>query len=335
MSKVQVTRSEAAGLIRKAQRLLFFLHVSPDGDSIGSSLAMVRALRKAGKDAIIVGVDPVPRVFRYLQGWDTYFVPWEQVEGQWDLSVFMDCGDLHRVGAALPVVSRAPVTLNVDHHKSNGLFGDYNYVEYDRAACGELAYLLLQELGLEVDREMAEHLYTTLSTDTGSFRFENVRPDTLRIAADLLERGAHPETVAQQVYDNNSWGHLKLLGMALAGMRTDADGKAAYVTVTRAMMAEAGAEPEDTEGIVDFPRTLSGVEVGAIFREAPEPGKVKVSLRSQRWLDVSAVAGEFGGGGHARAAGISMQGELGECVEKVLASLRRALAAGPADKGGK
>lgn len=325
MNRQQVDLAGAAGLIAEAGRILFFLHVSPDGDSIGSTLGMVRALRQGGKEAIIVGVDPVPRIYQFLAGWDTLFVPWQQVEGEWDLACFLDCGDLERAGAALPVVRKAKRLLNIDHHSTNAGYGEYNYLDFRAAAVGELAYRLLVKLNLPLDPETATCLYTSIVADTGGFRYDSTGPETHRIAAALIEAGAQPYEVASAIFENESIARLALLARVLGTLQVDLGGKVAWLQISREMLAQSGAQDEDAEGIVNYARSVTGVEVGLIFREAPE-GVVRVGLRSRRTVDVGLVARQFGGGGHARAAGCTVEGSMADAVQLVLAALRAVMA---------
>ncbi len=323
MSKERIDLAAAAQMIREADRILFFLHVSPDGDSIGSTLAMVHALRKAGKTAIGVGVDPVPRIYSFLPGWDTLFVPWQEVEGEWDLACFLDCGDLERVGAGMPVVKKAKRTLNVDHHITNAVYGEYNYLDFSAAAVGELAFLLLRELGLAIDPTIATCIYTSIVADTGGFKYDSTAPRTHRIAAELLEAGAKPYEVASAIFENESMARLALLSQVLATLHVDPSGKIASVHVTREMLERTGAGEEEVEGLVNYARSVTGVEVGLLFRETPE-GSIRVGLRSRRYVDVGAVAKQFGGGGHARASGCGLDTSMEEAKVRVLNAVRAA-----------
>lgn len=319
-----VDLATAASLLQGAESILFFLHVNPDGDSIGSTLGMIRALRTAGKKALGVGVDPVPRVFHFLHGWDEYFTPWDEVEGEWDLACFLDCGDLHRIGVAEPLVAKAKATLNVDHHVTNSVYGEHNYLDYSAAAVGELAYRLLRELNLPIDREVATCLYTSIVTDTGLFRYESVTPETHRIAAALLEAGARPYEVAKEIYENESVERILLAAQSLATLQVDPGGRIAWLRVTREMLRRTGALDEDSEGLVNYPRTVAGVEVGILFKEV-EGGGVRVGMRSRGIADVGAVAKSLGGGGHARAAGCTIAGTLAEAEALVIAAVKAVL----------
>ncbi|MGE5675183.1 MAG: DHH family phosphoesterase [Mycobacterium leprae] len=324
MSNKEIDLVGAARLIWESQSTLFFLHVSPDGDSIGGTLAMVRALQKAGKRAVAVGVDPVPRIFHFLPGWDTLFTPWQEVEGDWDLACFLDCGDLERIGDAMPLVARCKHNLNVDHHSTNTGYGEYNYLDFKAAAVGELAYRLLRQMDLPLDQEIATCLYTALVTDTGSFKYDSTAPSTHRIAAELIELGVKPYEVASAVFENEAPGRLALLGHALRTLQIDETGRIAWLHVTRAMLEEVGAGDEDVEGLVNYARSVTGVEVGLIFRETPE-GIVRVGLRSRRQVDVGRIAKQFGGGGHARAAGCGMDCPLHEAKERILSVVKAEL----------
>ena len=311
-------------MIRDAQRILFFMHVQPDGDSIGSTLGMIRALRQMGKEAVMVGVDPIPPMYHFLPGWDSYRVEWQEVSGEWDLSCFLDCGDLERVGDALPAVQRGRRTLNVDHHATNSAFAEFNYLDFSAAAVGELAYRILREIGAAIDPETALCLYTSLVTDTGGFRYDSTGPSTHRVAADLIELGARPYDVAQAIFETESLPRLALLARALQTLQLDGGGRVAWMVITQQMLKEAGAEDHDAEGVVNYARAVAGVEVGILFKETPD-GRVRVSLRSRKTADVGVVAKGFGGGGHARAAGCTLYTSLDEAVDQVVAAVKAVL----------
>ncbi|BDG59405.1 DHH family phosphoesterase [Caldinitratiruptor microaerophilus] len=315
---------EAARLILDARRVLFFLHVSPDGDTIGSSLAVCRAARALGKEAWCVGVDPVPRIYQFLPGWTELFRPWQELDGEWDLGVLLDCGDRSRVGPAEPLLGRCRRTLNVDHHATNGRYGDYNWLDFRAAAVGEMAYRLVVEMGAPVDPPTATCLYTAIVTDTGSFRYDSTTPATHEIAARLIEAGVLPYRVAEAVWESETPERLRLLSACLATLQLHAGGRVATLRVTRDMLAATGATDEDVDGMVNFARSIAGVEVGLLFRETGN-GKVRVNLRSRGGLDVSRVAERFGGGGHPRAAGCTVEGDIAAVEAQVVAAAAEAL----------
>lgn len=333
MSNVQVDVAGAAALIRAAPRILFFLHVSPDGDSIGSSLAVCRAVRALGHEGWCVGVDPVPRIYRFLPGWDQLFVPWAQVQGDWDLAVLLDCGDRARVGDAEPLLARCRATLNIDHHRTNTGYGDYNWLDPGAAAVGEMAYKLIRALGAPLDRETALCLYTSIVTDTGQFKYESVTPETHRIAAALIEAGVRPYDVAQHIYENESPARTRLTALCLATLQLHGGGRIATLRVTREMLAQSGATDDEVDGLVNHARAVSGVEVGILCRELAD-GRVRVNLRSRGEVDVGELAKAFGGGGHARAAGLTAEGDLAAVEAAVVAAAAARLGQGPAPGGG-
>lgn len=312
--------------LRDGRRFVLLLHVRPDGDSIGSSLALGRALQKLGKEAVLVCPDELPESLRFLPGSERFVRP-ETVEGPFDAAVFLDCGDLDRAGPAKPLAETATVRINIDHHLSNARFGDLNWIEADAAAVGEITYRLIRDLGVEMDREMAYALYASLVTDTGSFAYQNTTPTTHRIAAELLELGVRPQHVAREVWENRPEPALRLLGRALENLSIDAGGRLAWTRLSQADFARIGAGPAYAEGIVSYPRSLRGVEVAVSFIEM-EPDVWRVSLRSNEWVDVSRVAAQFGGGGHARAAGATLAGRYEDVAPRLLDACRAALREG-------
>lgn len=315
---------EILAAIRKGKRFLIAIHVRPDGDSIGSSIALRYALQSLGKEVVMLKVDELPAGLRFLPGSED-FVPPEQVEGEFDAVLFLDCGDLERVGDVDDVLSRAKLKINIDHHRSNSRFGDLNFIDESAAAVGEIVERLIRDLGVELNWPMAMGIYAAIVTDTGSFQFENTSAETHRIAARMLEAGVRPAAVARQVWENKPIAWLRLLQQALASLQLSDDARIAWITISQKTLAETGTMPVDTEGLVSYARMIDGVEAAALFLEET-PGSVKVSLRSNRWLDVSKVASRFQGGGHARAAGCTLHEPLDVAVDRVINTLSRALA---------
>lgn len=315
--------------LRQDRRFAILLHVRPDGDSIGSSLALGLGLRQKGKDVALVRADELPLNLAFLPGIDT-FTFWQDVTGEFDAAILLDCGDRDRVGPARAVLEQSKLVINIDHHLSNGRFGDLNYIEPQAAATGEVVFQILQDLGIGVDYGMAMALYASIVTDTGSFKYESTSPLTHRIAAALLEQGVRPAEVSRSIWEDRPPSSLKLLQAALETLEVSSDGQAAWLSLARADFERTGSHILESEGLVNYPRTIRGVEVAAMFLEetppaGEDPGEVKVSLRSNRWVDVSRVAAQFGGGGHARAAGCTVRGSLQEVRDRVIARALEAL----------
>jgi len=317
--------------VAAAQRLLLVLHVRPDGDSVGCSLAVARCLRSMGKQAVVVCPDPIPANLRFLDP-DQECVPPDQVSGRFDLALFLDCAGLDRIGAARSLLEGIPRIVNVDHHPSNSRYGDVNYIEPRAGACGQLALGLIDAIGGVLDARTATALYAALATDTGSFRYENTTVATLEMAARLREAGADAVLIGREVWESRSLASLRLVARALDHLGVDAGGELAWVSLTADDLTATACESADTEGLVDYPRSLRGVEVAALF-VAERPDEVRVSLRSHRRVDVSTLAGQFGGGGHSRAAGCTVEGDLPEVRARILAAARLALGASACPAG--
>ncbi len=310
-------------IIREKQSFLMLIHVNPDGDSIGSTIGLGLALERVGKKVTMVVVDPVPDVYRFLAGSDR-MVHYSEVSGHYDAVFFLDCGDLERTGPAAALAGLAGVKVNIDHHISNTVYGDLNYIDPRCAAVGEQVYQMLHVLGYPMDEDIATALYTSIVTDTGNFKYENTTVDTHLITSHLLTYDVRPEVVSQAIYDSKTLPGLRLLGLTLDSLEVDDTGRIAWAVVTREMLDKSGAKDEETEGLINYPRTLKGVEVALLFKETDD-GRLRVSFRSKKYVDVSRLAGHWGGGGHARAAGCTMSGSLSEAKAAVLTAAREAL----------
>lgn len=309
--------AEIAALLKKPCATLITTHIMPDGDSIGSLLGLGRALAKV-YPVTMYSADPVPRRYSFLDGGG------EIVTGETDLEPFervivLDCSDHLRIKPIWEAV-RGKTVVNIDHHATNELFGHYNYVDVKAAATGEIVALLLKEMELPVDFPVAQALYVAIASDSGSFKFESTTPRTHQVAAGLLEAGVLPGEISPLIFDERSREATVILAAALNSLAFSGDGRLAWMKVTEKDMAAAGAKDEDLEGVVNFAKNIEGVEVGLLFREKTDK-TVKVGFRSKT-VDVSKVAKALGGGGHARAAGCSLEMSLEEAVELVLETLR-------------
>jgi phosphoesterase RecJ-like protein len=295
----------AALLARR--RFVISSHSRPDGDSIGSQLALAFALRALGKDVTVVNLDPAAHQFMVFPGVRDIRIA-QTVEDDFDAAVIMECSDYARTGVS--GLDRY-FTINIDHHPGNTGYGQINWFDPAAAACAEMVFDVVQALGVGLSIEIATHIYIAILTDTGSFHFSNLSPRTFEICRQLLEAGIDPVRIARQVYDSASLGRLKLCGAIMTGMEVDASGRIAVLYVDRSMTKAAGATYDDTEGVINQPLTVKELQ-SVIFFKQTEGDEYRVSLRSKGEVDVGAVAKAFGGGGHKNAAGCTVQGNIDE-----------------------
>ncbi|HSQ60118.1 MAG TPA: bifunctional oligoribonuclease/PAP phosphatase NrnA [Acidobacteriota bacterium] len=305
-----------------------FAHVDPDGDAIGSALALAWALRDMGRGAVVINESPVPANLKFLPGAETIRTPdaFEGARGRtFDTVIVLDCSSLDRLGprAAALVAPNARVAC-VDHHVGNAGFGDPRLIVPEASATAELVHDILEACHAPITPEIAQCLYTGLASDTGAFRFQNTTPKALRLAARLVDHGAKPSEVAEQLYAQKSAGSLRILGLALASLEARADGQVSAMTISRSMFDRAEASPEDADGIVQYAKALLGARVGVLLQETA-PGQVRISFRSDGSVDVNEFASRFGGGGHRVAAGAKISGDLSSVRERVLEALEHAV----------
>ncbi|MDR3085623.1 MAG: DHH family phosphoesterase [Christensenellaceae bacterium] len=309
--------------LQGARRVALLAHVSPDGDAIGSCLGAMHALRGAGLEAHPFCADPLPPDFGFLEGFGA-FLPPSEASGSFDLAFALDVSSLDRLGPAQGLFDAAKARFCIDHHQSNDLDCD-KIVDEKAAATAEILLDLIKALDLPLTRPAAMALYTGLSTDTGNFSFESVREGTLQAAALCLKAGAEPEIITRALYRTRSLSHLKLLGLALNKLETHAGGQIALIALSEEDRLLASAGESDYEGIVNYASELKGVVAAALLSE--RPGGLRCSLRCQAPIDSAKIAAIFGGGGHARAAGMRLQGfsSLHEAKTAVLRALKGAL----------
>jgi phosphoesterase RecJ-like protein len=313
--------------IRGRQRFVLSSHARPDGDSIGSQLAMVYALRALGKEAIAVNADPAPPPLMQFPGVpDIRIAP--AVDGEFDAAIIMECSDLARTGVS--GLDRSFV-INIDHHPGNTGFGQLMWFDSSAAACGEMVFDLVKALGVPLSREIATHVYLAILTDTGSFHYSSISPRTFEICRETLDAGVDPVLVARNVYDSNSMGRLKLFGAVLSAMQIDGTGRIAIVYLDHEMAREAGGTYEDTEGLINLPLTVKEIEAVVFFKQT-EGEQYRVSLRSKGDIDVGGVAKSFGGGGHKNAAGCTVSGAIDALQKLFIAKIEDAIDGRPADR---
>jgi bifunctional oligoribonuclease and PAP phosphatase NrnA len=319
----QEAMAQVVAAVRAHERFVLSSHARPDGDAIGSQLAMAYALDALGKRATLVNRDPVPTPLKPFPGTDRIVVS-ERADGDFDASIIMECSTLERTGVA--GLDR-PVVINIDHHQGNTSYGTVNWFDPSAAACAEMVFDLIVALGVTLTPAIATHLYVGILTDTGSFHYSGITSRTFDICRVLVEAGADPPRVARAVFDSNTLGRLRLFGSVLSGIELSHDGRVAVMRVDQAMAASAGGTYEDTEGLINLPLTVKEIRASVFFKEI-EPGDYRVSLRSKGSIDVAAVAREFGGGGHKNAAGCSVRGDYPAARAVILEALTPAIAAG-------
>jgi phosphoesterase RecJ-like protein len=317
-------RDRIAAAIRERQRFVISSHARPDGDSIGSSMAMAYALRAMGKHADVVMADPAPPPLMQFPGVpDIRIAP--EAEGQYDAAIIMECGDIARTGVA--GLDRFFV-INIDHHPGNTGYGDLRWFDSSAAALGEMIFDLANVLsprpGAIMTPEVAAHIYLAILTDTGSFHYSNISPRTFDICRQCMEAGIEPPAIARAIFDSNNLGRLKLFGAVLSGMQLDASGRVAIVCVDQKLARDSGGTYEDTEGIVNLPLTVKEIEAVAFFKEAG-PDDWRVSMRSKGEVDVNAIAKQYGGGGHKNASGCSANGSFSQLKELFIEKLQQAI----------
>jgi phosphoesterase RecJ-like protein len=313
--------------VRARRRFVLSSHSRPDGDSIGSQLAMLYALREMGKEATAVNADPASPPLMAFPGVRDIRIA-ASVEGDFDAAIIMECGDLKRTGVS--GLERYPV-INIDHHPGNTGYGQINWFDASAAACAEMVYDVVRALGVPLTREIATHVYLAILTDTGSFHYSSISPRTFDICRECLEAGVDPVMVARNVYDSNNMGRLKLFGAVLGAMQIDQTGRIAIVYVDHEMARTAGGTYEDTEGLVNLPLTVKEIEAVVFFKQ--EKGdEYRVSLRSKGDVDINAIAKEYGGGGHKNASGCTISGPIEELQKTIVEKIENAIDGRPAGR---
>ena len=312
--------------LTESQAIFLSTHINPDGDAIGSLIALGLGLQQHGKHIYLYNASPIPAVYRFLPGVQLV----QQVlpeSSAWDTAVVLDCGTLDRIGAAVDFVRGLPQVINIDHHVTNTNFGQYRLVDSTACSSAEIVYRLLKKMAITIDAAIATSIYTGILTDTGSFRFANTNSAAYTICSEMVQAGVDPYTVAQHVYGTYSLGRIKLLNMALDSIEISANGKLSLMTLTQDMFQETDTNPEDVDGMINYAKRIEDVKVAALIMEN-ENGAVQkryhVSLRSDGTVDVAEIAASFGGGGHFSAAGFGVESSL-KALKKTINSIAEKL----------
>ncbi|TMA42492.1 MAG: bifunctional oligoribonuclease/PAP phosphatase NrnA [Deltaproteobacteria bacterium] len=312
----------AVDALRAARTVLITMHRGPDGDALGSALALASALRDLGREVTVYNPDDLPYNFRFLRG-AAEVAKSLPAGAAFDVTVAADAGAFDRLGPDVPRADRRGVLLNLDHHITTEPFGDVNYVDPHAASVGILAYKIIRALGGPFSKDTAECVYASILADTGCFRYSSTDPECLRIAAELVEAGVEPWEMTVRVYEQQPLARMRLLAEVLSTL--EVHGKLATITITNAMVAKTGSETDLTDGFINFARSVDGVEVAASFREPQDEGPWRVSFRSRGRVNVAAIAQKFGGGGHHNAAGCSIEGDEAKVRARIADEVEEAL----------
>ena len=315
---------EIINQIKKSQHLLLASHCDPDGDAISSLLAMGLALDKLDKKVTLYNASPIPAVYRFLPAVQR-IVRQTKKAATYDAALILDCGNLSRVGEVYTKVNQIPVIINIDHHVTNTGFGNIQLIDPAACSTAEIVYRLIKALNAPINKAIATSIYTCILTDTGSFRFSNTNQAAFAISQEMVQYGVKPYNVAQHVFGTYSLGRIKLLNLALDSIEISDNGKLSVMTLTNAMFEETGTQPEDVDGIINYARRIEDVKVAALIQEQKNGGtnsdklrNFHVSLRSDGSVDVAAIAGAFGGGGHSNAAGFQVEMSMAKLKSEII-----------------
>ncbi len=317
------TFEQIGEVLRARNSFILLSHVRPDGDAIGSQLALGFTLLAMGKTVWLVNEDGLPENLAFLSGSERIESP-PATPVDAEVAIALDTATKPRLGdAALHAASKAEIWLNIDHHVSNPKYGDVNLIDSTSPATGQILYDLITTLDLPMPAETRDAIYVAVSTDTGSFQYPSTTAKTYEMAADLIRRGVDVGAINSQIYDEQPYRRLELMRALLTTLERSPDGILAHWELRDQTRIDLALRPEDSEGLIDIIRAIRGVQLAVFFEELPD-GKIRVSMRSKdRRYDVCMLASQFGGGGHALAAGIRMAGPLETAKQQVLAAIRQ------------
>lgn len=311
---------EIIAAVNEGQSFLITSHIRLDGDALGSELAVYLMLRDLGKKAVVYNQDSTPEHYRFLPAaGDIVHEPGDME--QYDAAFVLDCSELTRVGDQSEKIGKIKNMINIDHHISNGGFCEIKLLDAQASSTGEMIFRLMREMNVSLTKDICTNLYAAILTDTGGFRYSNTRPDALRAAGTLIENGADPQWISENIYENDPPAKLKLMAKTLETLSFDLQTKMGSVVVTKKMLQDADASMEHTDGFVDIPRSLRGVEIAILYSEL-DGNSFKLSLRSKGKVNVEQLAKKFGGGGHANAAACRIDGDIESIKSKILAAIK-------------
>jgi phosphoesterase RecJ-like protein len=309
--------------LKRSKEVLLASHTNPDGDAIGSLIAMGLCLDAMNKNTTLYNESPIPAVYRFLPYVDRVVGNLEET-ACFDTAVVLDCGDLDRIGRVMDTVTRLPVVINIDHHSTNKGFGDFQRIDAEACATSEIIYHIIKDVGVTITKSIATAIYTGILTDTGSFRFSNTNRTAFAICEEMVSCGVNPYQIAQHVYGTYSLGRIKLLNLALDSIEISKNGKLSMMTLSQNMLDETGTQSQDADGLINYARGIEDVKVAALIQEHANGKRAErhqnqyhVSLRSDGTVDVGAIAVSFGGGGHFSAAGFNIESSLSDLKRRL------------------
>lgn len=317
-----MTINEVIGKILSNNNIAITFHTSPDGDSIGSSLALLQALRTLNKNCYILCNDELPETFSFLP-YSSEICLNKTIRSHTDCVIVLDCGNVERIAGSVSVSNKDYLLINIDHHISNDFYGDMNYVDAKASSMGEIVYHIIKSMDVNITKEMAACLYTSLITDTGSFKYSNTTSVTHEVAGHLIDCGIDFNNIHRIIFENKKFNRIKLYGEVINEMYLTLDNKFCIMKLTKKMLDRLNLSEDDTSDLINLGIQIDSVEVAALFKE--KDNFVKVSLRSKSKVDVRKVAESFNGGGHVRAAGLKLEMGIDDAIKSVTNSVRSEL----------
>lgn len=289
--------------IKVSSRIAIISHIYPDGDAVGSSLALAMALESIGKTVDVYLADGVPCTYSFLHGAGAVLKEWNK--SNYDIAIALDSGDIERLGSCIQIFNTAKIRLNIDHHITNANYGDYNYIEPDACSVGEIIYKIIKMFDITINKDIAECIYVSIATDTGGFRFSNTTSKCMQIAGDLIDYGINVNDISRKIFDATSLTKIKLMGLAVSSLELFSQDRIAVMFISSEQREDLNADFEEFDGIVNIARNIMGVEI-AVFLLEKSPNEIKINFRSNNYVDVSEIAQKYSGGGHKRAAGCTI-----------------------------
>ena len=312
------TFEEIAEQINSAESLILYPHVNMDGDTLGSCAALCHSLRSIGKECWVLYEGSVPLNLKFMTG--DMFTEDENIIESADISMCIDCGDTGRLGVRKDKFLTSPVTICIDHHTTTDPFCQFNYIDPQAAATGQLIFKLLRTMNIKIDKQAGEAIFAAITTDTGNFQYTNTSKETHLIAAELYDSGIDFNSVSVQIYENKRKEKILITSRSLETLKMVSEGRGGIARVTQEMLAETGAEMSETDGIVEEIRCIAGVEISCLLKEDDE-NVVKVSMRVKNKGNVAEIAAKYNGGGHVKAAGFTLQMSMDEAFDTVSAEI--------------